>query len=62
MSKLHGRRAFEDPVVTEVRRAGEEMAREAGDDLHVLCERLRECERRHPERLVRVPPNPRQRT
>ena len=41
-----------DPIVEEVRKAGAEMAREAGYDLHLLCERLREAERRHPERLV----------
>ena len=44
-----------DPIVEEVRKAGAEMAREAGYDLHLLCERLREAERRHPERLV-IPP------
>jgi len=43
-----------DPVVDEVRKAGEEMAREAGFDLHTLCERLREAEQRHPERVVRL--------
>ena len=42
-----------DPVVEEVRRAGEELARKAGYDLHRLCEHLREAERRHPERLAR---------
>lgn len=41
-----------DPVVEEVRRAGEELAREMGYDLHRLCEYLREAERQHPERLA----------
>ena len=43
---------YEDPVVEEVRKAGEQMAREANYDLHALCERLRETERKYPERLV----------
>jgi hypothetical protein len=41
---------WNDPIVEEVRKAGEEMAREAGYNLHKLCERLRKSERRHPER------------
>ena len=41
-----------DPIVDEVRRAGAVMAREANYDLHTLCERLREAERRHPERVL----------
>jgi hypothetical protein len=28
------------------------MAREAGYNLHILCERLREEERKHPEDLL----------
>ena len=47
---------FDDPIVAEVRKAGDEMAREASYDLHTLCERLREAERQHPERLVKTPP------
>lgn len=43
---------MDDPIVDEVRRAGAEMAREANYDLHALCERLREAERRHPERVL----------
>lgn len=51
---------FDDPVVAEVRKAGDEMAREANYDLHTLCERLREAERKHSERLVTAPPPIRQ--
>ena len=46
---------IEDPIVAEVREAGAEMAREADNDLHTLCERLRAAERQHPERLLRIP-------
>ncbi|HNR31388.1 MAG TPA: hypothetical protein PKI11_10910 [Candidatus Hydrogenedentes bacterium] len=44
-----------DPIVAEVRKARDEMAREANYDLHTLCERLRAEEREHPERLVATP-------
>jgi hypothetical protein len=49
---------FDDPIVAEVRKAGAELAHEANDDLHTLCERLREAERQHPERLVTAMPPP----
>ena len=58
MTRRRRQEIHEDPVVAEVRRAGEEMAREADRDLHVLCERLREAERKHPERLLPAPPGP----
>jgi len=47
--------SYNDPIVEEIRKAGDEMAREAGYDLHTLCERLREAERQHPERIVKRP-------
>jgi len=34
-----------DQIITEVRKAGKEMAREADYDIHRLCELLRERER-----------------
>jgi len=43
---------FEDPIVAEVREAGIEMAREANNDLHALCEQLRQPERQHSEWLL----------
>jgi hypothetical protein len=46
----------DDPILAEVRKARDEMAREANYDIHTLCERLREAERQHPERLVKTPP------
>ena len=47
-----------DPIVEEVRNAGKQLAREAGNDFHRMCEILRERERLHPERIVnRGPPD-----
>ena len=46
----------DDPILAEVRKARDEMARAANYDSHILCERLREAERQHPERLVKTPP------
>lgn len=54
MKKACRQTIFDDPIVGEVRKAGDEMAREAGYDIHVLCERLRETERQHPERLAKA--------
>ena len=53
--------SFDDPIVREVRRAGEELARTAGFDLHRLCERLREAEAQDSEPVVsrRSPKQPR---
>lgn len=45
-----------DPVVEEVRRAGAELAKAAGNDLHRFCEKLRKAERAHQDRLVRRAP------
>jgi len=42
-----------DPIIEEVRKAGEEIAKESGYDLHVLCERLRKSEKRDPKRYNR---------
>jgi hypothetical protein len=46
---------YEDPIVTEVRAAGQILADEAGGDLHVFFQRLREAQKQYPERLVRAP-------
>lgn len=43
------------PIVVEVRRAGRRIFEEAGNDLHVLFQRLREAEKKHPERVVELP-------
>ena len=50
--------SFEDPIVAEIRKVRAELAREAGYDLHVICERLREAERQHPERMGAPRPTP----
>ena len=45
-----------DPVVEEVRRAGEAVVEESGGDLRRLFDRLRENERKHrPDRIIRQP-------
>ncbi len=41
-----------DPIVEEVRAIRREIAAEVGNDLHRLCERAREWERQHPERIA----------
>lgn len=46
---------YDDPIVTEIRQIRAELAREANYDLHTICERIREAEREHPERLVATP-------
>ena len=40
-----------DPIVEEVRRAGDKIARECGYDLHRFCERLRQTEREFADRV-----------
>ena len=52
--------SLEDPIVAEIRQVRAQLAREANYDLHTICERLREAERKHPERLVKTPPPARQ--
>lgn len=43
------------PIVTEVHQAGQRLFEEAGNDLHVFFQRLREAEKKHPERIVELP-------
>lgn len=43
---------WKDPIIEEVRAARAEVFREAGNDLHKLCELLREAEKQHKDRLV----------
>jgi len=47
---------FEDPIVAEIRRYRKEHAAKYGNDIHRICEALREAEQRHPERLVHFGP------
>ncbi|MBN1900435.1 hypothetical protein JW926_03810 [Candidatus Sumerlaeota bacterium] len=46
MKTKTGTEKIQDPIIEEVRKAGEEIAKEAGYDLHVMCERLRKSEKR----------------
>ena len=50
--------SFIDPIVEEIHKVRAEMAKEAGYDLHLICERLREAERQHPERMASPRPIP----
>lgn len=43
---------WKDPIVEEVRKAGEELAREANYDLHTFCENLRKKEKQHKGEVV----------
>jgi hypothetical protein len=51
---------YEDPIVTEVRSAGQRLADEAEGDLHVFFQRLREAQKQYPERLVQAARQPSQ--
>ena len=51
---------YNDPIVTEVRSAGQLLAEEAGGDLHLFFQRLREAQKQYPERLVPAPRHPSQ--
>jgi hypothetical protein len=53
---------YDDPIVAEIRQIRADLAREANYDLHTICERAREAERKHPERLARPPAAPRPKT
>ena len=45
-----------DPIVEEVRKVREELAREAGYDVKRLGARLQESQKRHGAKLVTRPP------
>ena len=47
-----------DPIVEEVRKAGDKLARQADYDLHRFCERIREHEKQYADRLVTLKPRP----
>ena len=49
---------WKDPIVEQVRQAGEEIARKADYDLHTLFEQLRERERQRKVRVVTRPQKP----
>lgn len=42
-------------ILDEVHEARRKIFEEAGNDLHILFQRLREAEKKHPERVVELP-------
>jgi hypothetical protein len=42
---------YEDPIMTEVRSAGQLLAEEAGGDLHLFFQRLREAQKQYPDMM-----------
>ncbi len=51
-------KTWTDPIVDEIHRIREEIAKEADYDLHKLVARLQESQKRHGERLVTLPRRP----
>jgi hypothetical protein len=48
----------EDPIIAEVRKAGQAMAEQAGGDVHVFFENLRSAQQRYRDRLADAPRRP----
>ena len=51
---------YDDPIVTEVRKAGQVLAEQAGGNLHLFFQLLREAQQQYRERLVQAPLRPSQ--
>ena len=51
---------YEDPIVTEVRNAGQALAEQAEGNLHTFFQLLREAQKQYQERLVQGPLRPSQ--
>ena len=49
---------YEDPIMTEVRNAGQTLAEQAEGDLHIFFQFLREAQKQYQERLVQAPLRP----
>ena len=47
-----------DPILREVYRIKDKLARQFGGDVHKLFEHLREAAKKHPERMVHPPLKP----
>ena len=43
---------LKDPIVNEIRKAGEQLAREANYDLHTLFENMRDSEKKSKDKVV----------
>lgn len=46
---------YEDPIVKEVRKAGQALAEQAEGDLHTFFQHLRVAQEQYRERLVKAP-------
>ena len=53
---------YEDPIVAEVRKAGQALVEWAEGDLHSFFESLREVQQQYRDRLVKAPLDPSQET
>ena len=49
---------YEDPIVTEVRQAGQALAELAKGDLHTFFQNLRKAQQQYRDRLVHPPLRP----
>lgn len=47
-----------DPIIEDLRSIRRQLSEEAGNDLHMICQRLREWEEAHPERMVAAADSP----
>ncbi|MFV9691333.1 MAG: hypothetical protein ACNY01_10265 [Desulfobacteria bacterium] len=45
---------WKDPIVTEVRKRGEQLAEEAGGDIHKFFDMLRSAQNKYASRLTNV--------
>lgn len=43
---------LKDPIVSEIRKAGEQLAREANYDLHTFFENMRDSEKKRKDNVV----------
>ncbi len=46
---------YTDPIVTEVRQAGQRLAEQAGGDVHTFFQRLRDAQQHYHGRVVHAP-------
>jgi len=49
---------FEDPIVEEIRRYRKEHAAKYGNDIHRICEALREGQKKSKRKVVNFGPKP----
>lgn len=47
---------YKDPIVAEVRKAGQVLAEQAGGDVHVFFQQLRNAQEQYRSRVVESPP------